>query len=264
MKLNNKPKILYIDIETAPLLARVWGMFDQNVGLNQIKSDWFILSFCAKWAGNKKVIYHDQRKASDIEDDSELLKKLWELLDEADVVIGQNSNKFDIPKINARFILNGMKPPSSYKKVDTCKIARSKFGFTSNKLEYLTSKLCTKYKKLTHKKFPGFELWKECLKGNLQAWEEMRKYNIHDVLSLEELYLKLEPWDNSINYNLYTNKNTNVCSCGSKELNKNGYAYTSKGKFQRYTCASCGAEVKSGSNLFSKEKRDSLNMKVKA
>lgn len=109
------------------------------------------------------------------------------MLDEAEIVITQNGKKFDQKKLNARFILNGFQPPSSYKHIDTLCIARKHFGFTSNKLSQLTDKLCKKYKKLSHNNFPGFELWQECIKGNIEAWNEMEKYNRQDVLSLEEL-----------------------------------------------------------------------------
>jgi uncharacterized protein YprB with RNaseH-like and TPR domain len=123
-----------------------------------------------------------------------ILRDLWKLLDEADIVITQNGKNFDTPKLNARFIEHGMKPPSPYKHLDTYQIARSAAKFTSNKLEYLTEKLCTKYKKLKHEKFPGFALWAECLKGNVAAWNEMRRYNKHDVLATEELYMKIRAW----------------------------------------------------------------------
>lgn len=261
---NKGPKVLLLDIETAPLLSYTWGIWDQNIGLNQIKSDWHVLAWAAKWLGDppSKIMYADQRNAKDIEDDSKILKGIWKLMDEADIIITQNGISFDIKKLNARFILNGMKPPSSSKQVDTKRIASKKFGFTSNKLEYLTDKLCTKYKKIKHAEFGGFELWKQCLAGNIKAWKEMEKYNKYDVLSLEELYLKLQPWDNSINYNLYVDTESAVCSCGSTSFHKNGYAYTSRGKFQRYSCKSCGAEVKGSNNLFSTNKKKSIRVKT--
>jgi hypothetical protein len=53
------PRVLTLDIETAPLESYTWGIWDQNIGLNQIKSEWTILSFSAKWLGEKKVIYGD-------------------------------------------------------------------------------------------------------------------------------------------------------------------------------------------------------------
>lgn len=259
---NNGPRIVTIDIETAPILASVWKIWDENIGLNQIERDWFILSFSAKWLGDKNVIYFDQRNKKNIEDDRELLKKIWEILDQADIVIGQNIKHFDIPKLNTRFILNGMQPPSSYKVLDTREIAKRKFGFISNKLEYMTDKLNTKYKKLKHSDFSGFELWRQCLLGNKLAWNSMKKYNIHDVLSTEELFLKLYPWDNSINFNLYRDDEEHVCHCGSTEFKRNGYAYTASGKYQRIKCSKCGSESRDKVNLFSKEKRQSLKVKV--
>jgi hypothetical protein len=179
-------------------------------------------------------------------------------LDEADIVIGQNSKKFDIKKLNARFIINGMTPPSSFRQIDTLEIAKKKFEFTSNKLAYMSEKLCTKYKKLTHSKFPGIELWKECLKGNRAAWKTMEQYNKNDVLATEELYTKLIPWDSTINFSLYSDEDEQICSCGNKEFVKRGFHYTGTGKFQRYKCTKCGAETKSKENLFSKEKKKSL------
>lgn len=256
--MKNKPKILILDIETAPILAHVWGLWDQNVGLNQIKSDWHVLSWSAKWFGDKKIMYQDQRTSKSIEDDKKLLEGIWKLLDEADIIVTQNGKAFDQKKLFARFILNGMKPPSSFKHIDTKQIASRHFAFTSNKLEYLTSKLCTKHKKLKTKKFQGFELWKACLAGDKAAWNEMERYNKADVLSLEELYTKLIPWDSSINFALYSDEPVDICSCGSKEFKRNGYCYTSVGKYQRHKCIKCGAELRSGHNEFSKEKRQSL------
>jgi hypothetical protein len=258
---EDKPKILLLDLETAPILGYVWQLFDQNVALNQIHSDWYILSWSAKWLGSpeNEVMYMDQRNAKNIEDDSEILKGLWKLVDEASIIITQNGKKFDEKKMNARFILNGFKPTSSFRHIDTLQLAKVRFGFTSNKLEYMTSKLCTKYKKLDHDEFSGFKLWSECLKGNKKAFESMKEYNMYDVLSLEELYLKLRPWDTKHpNLNVYNEDQETFCTCGSLEFDKNGFAYTNTGKFQRYTCKKCGAEVKSKENLLSKEKRKSL------
>lgn len=252
-----KPKVLVFDIETAPIAGYVWSLWNNNVGLNQIESDWYILSWCAKWLGEEEIFYQDQRKCKNIEDDRKLLKGIWELLDEADVVITQNGKSFDVKKLNARFVINGFEPPSSYQHIDTRLIAKKRFGFTSNKLEYMTDKLCT-LKKSKHAKFSGFELWKQCLAGNLEAFKEMEDYNRMDVLSLEELYYKLIPWDNSVNFNSYHDSLTNVCSCGSQEYKRAGFHVTNTGKYQRYKCKSCGKEYRDNENLLSKNKRKSL------
>lgn len=261
-KQSSAPKILILDIETAPVLGYVWGLWENNLGLNQVKSDWYILAWSAKWYGESasKIMYQDQRKAKNIEDDKALLQGIWHLMDEADIIITQNGKAFDEKKLNARFILNGMKPPSSYKSIDTKLIASKKFAFTSNKLEYMTDKLCTKYKKIKHSKFGGFELWKQCLAGNQKAWAEMEKYNKYDVLSLEELYTKLQPWDSSINFSVYSESLKHTCACGSSNFKKNGYKYTSVGKYQRYVCLDCGSEAKDRENLLSKDKKASLKV----
>ncbi len=253
------PRILLIDIETCPMLSYNWGLFDQNISVDMIEQDWSILSFAAKWLDEKEIIYMDQSKVKNIHDDKKLLKKIWELMDEADFILGQNSNRFDIKKINARFLLNGFPPPSSYGKIDTKNIASKHFAFTSNKLVYLSENINKKYKKLDHKKFPGFKLWKECINGNKSAWKEMKDYNIYDVLALEELYHRLLPWDNTIDFNaFYEDKMERVCTCGSTKLEKMGYRVTRTGKYRRYRCLECGKTHSGKENLLSKEKREAL------
>lgn len=258
----NKPKILIWDLETAPMLGYIWKLWDNDVALNQLHTDWYILSWSAKWHGDDKVMYMDQRNAPNIEDDRKLLKGIWKLLDQADVVVTQNGKSFDQKRLNARFILNGIKPPSSYRHVDTKVLAKRHFGFTSNRLEYMTKKLCKKYVKSSHAKFSGFALWKECLNGNKEAWKEMEHYNKYDVLSLEELYDIMIPWDNTINHSIF-NDGEHVCSCGSSKLQKNGTYYTNAGQFQRYRCTNCGAEYKSKENKLSPAQRKNIKTGVR-
>lgn len=237
-------KILIFDIETAPVLAYVWGLKDQNVAVNQIHQDWYVIAWAAKWYGDpaSKTIYRDQRGAKNIEDDRSILRDLWKLLDAADIVITQNGKNFDTPKLNARFIEHGMQPPSPYKHLDTYQIVRNAAKFTSNKLEYLTEKLCTKYKKLKHEKFPGFALWAECLKGNTAAWNEMRRYNKHDVLATEELYTKIRAWAPQNAPRAYNIGHlTNQCgTCGHiGKMISRGYNYTRVSRFPRLRCKNC-------------------------
>lgn len=257
----SRPKILIFDIETKPLKAytfRAWG--DQYIPHEQLTEDMAVLSWAAMWHGSKKILYQDNSKAKDFSKDKTLLKRMWELLDEAEVVVTQNGKKFDVPKLYARFIINGMKPPSPFKHIDTKKIA-NKFGFTYANLAYLAKILKTKHQKLTHSNFPGMSLWMECLKGNGRAWTEMKKYNKHDVLVLSEVWEKLEPWDNSVNFNLYSEEIVNGCNCGGK-FTKNGHHYSDGGKFQRYCCNKCGAPVRDRENLFTKAKKRSLLKRI--
>ncbi len=242
MKANNGPKVLVVDIETAPILAYVWGLWDQNVGLNQIKSDWYVISWAAKWVGSDQVIQRDQRSCRDMENDERILKELYDLMNQADIVVTQNGVKFDHKKLNARFIFHGFKPPNKYQKIDIYKIAKKMFAFSSNKLEYMSKHLTPKLSKDDHKDFPGFELWSECLARNLKAWREMAKYNVKDVLATEALYKKFVAWDTQgVNFRLYSES----CACGSKDLVKNGSAYYKAKRYQKYQCKSCGAPIRS-------------------
>lgn len=261
--LEEGPKVLFIDIETAPLLSYCYGMFQQNIGLNQIHKDWYMLSYAAKWANSDKIIYNDKSDSWNTEDDSMLLEEVWELLDQADIVIGHNMRKFDHKKINARFMHNDMKPPRPYRIVDTLEMAKRAFGFTSNKLAYLTDKLCKTYKKLDHGAFPGFEMWKQCMLGNQDAWEANFQYNSYDVLSLQELYEKLRPWDNKHpNINTYYSDVAVRCTCGSEDLKHSGYWHTNLSKFDLFRCQSCGSNIRGRVNLLSKDKRQSLNANI--
>jgi hypothetical protein len=253
-----KPRILIVDIETSPLISYTWGTFQQDVPINQIVEDWHLLSFSAKFIGESKIFYLDQRNAKDIRNDKPLLKKLWDLLDEADLVVGQNLDAFDVKRINTRFIVHEMQPPSSYRTIDTLKMARKSFGFTSNKLEFLSNKLNNTHKKSKHKRYSGFELWKECLAGNLEAWKEMESYNKKDILATEELFKKLQPWSKIPDINAYHDDSKYVCICGSVDFVKRGFHFTNNGKYQRYTCNKCGKQSHSKTNLLTKEKRKSL------
>jgi hypothetical protein len=257
-KNKSGPRILFLDLETKPLISYTWGIWDQNIGLNQIKEDWSILSFAAKWRGDKKVIYSDNRKSKDLMNDKKLMQELWELLDEADIIVTQNGKSFDEKKFNARFAFHGIRKPSSYKHYDTKRLCKKYFSLTSYSLAYLCEYFKLKHKKLTHAKFPGMELWKECIKGNNKAWEEMREYNIHDILTLEDLFNIIEPWEPSINYNIYTDDLIYRCSCGSEKFDHTGYHYTKFKKVKKYNCTSCGKETLGNENLLSKVKRESL------
>lgn len=250
-KKKSGPKVLFFDIETAPMEVFAWGLFDQNIGLNQIKKDWYVLSWSARWLGESKVMYEDLRQGTkdfSLKNEKKLLAGIWRLLDQADVVVTQNGVRFDSKKLNARFIINGMKKPSSYKHFDTLKVAKKHFAFTSFKLEYMAKALDVKFKKLAHKKFPGFDLWAECLLNNQEAWKEMERYNKRDVLTLQSVYEKLAPFDGdeTINFNIFKdNQDDYECKCGSTSRNKYGFAYTKNSKYQRFKCMSCGAETRS-------------------
>lgn len=255
------PRIAVADIETAPLLAQVWGLFDQNIGLEQVVQDWYILGFGWKWLGDSEITYRDQRSAPDIENDLELLKVVRDLLDEADIVVAHNGKKFDSRKITARLIEADLEVPSPYRIIDTLQEVRKVAAFTSNKLGWLAKKLTPETPKLEHAKFPGHKLWRECLRGNPEAWAEMRIYNLADVVAAEGLYLRLRPWmrthPNVAVYMLPDGDEQERCTrCGSPSIVRQGFRATQTGRYQRHRCNNCGGW--SHSRLMIKEDRTHL------
>lgn len=241
-------KILLLDIETAPNLAHVWGLWNQNVGTNQLIASGYTLCFSAKWLGSKDILF------SSIHQDGEetMLKVLWELLDTADAVIHYNGSKFDIPTCNKEFITHDILPPSSYHQIDLLKVAKDRFRFPSNKLDYVAQALGLG-KKVRH---IGHELWIRCMAGDAEAWVMMENYNKQDVNLLEKVYMKMLPWiRNHPNHGLYTDDTRPVCpNCGSVHVVLKGTETTKTMKYQRYKCVDCGTPIRGRLNTLKREK----------
>lgn len=232
-------KTILLDIETAPSIAYVWNFWKQTIQHDSvIDYQGYIMSCSFKDLNSNEIFYLENRT----ENDKKIVSDLLKVLNSADIVVAHNGKKFDIPFIKARAVIHGLNPPSPFKIVDTLKIAKEEMNFKRNSLEYLGEALgvATKSK---HNKFPGIQLWKECMAGNDEAWEEMKDYNIRDVEVLEQIYLKLKPWYGSHPNVVVDEENTTMrCpKCGGYHINKRGYYYTNKGKYQRYVCLSCGA-----------------------
>lgn len=232
----NAPRILILDIETSLMELYGFGIRDQYISADQIKKDWTLLSFAAKFL-NENPVQMDTRATTE----KTLLVRLKKLLDEADIVVGHNSKKFDVKRINAKFAEYNIPAPSSFQQVDTYILSKKHFNFSSHTLEYLLQKLKSPIKKLKHSKYPGKSLWIECDKGNKDAFKEMAIYNIYDVLGTEWLYKKLMPWDTNINFGVYQDYTGVIptCICGSKNVKKHGFKFTHKGKRQQYKCTDC-------------------------
>lgn len=229
------PKILFIDLETAPTLGFAWGLHEQDI--LSIEKSWYILSASWRWGHEKKtrclgLVDYPRYKAGS-ENDLALMKHVWELLNEADIVVAHNGDRFDLPRLNARFLFHGMKPPAPYKTIDTLKIARSKFKMDSNRLDAVARYLKIG-KKLPH---TGFDLWKGCMAGEAASWKLMKQYNVHDVVLLYEVYQKFLPWiTNHPNYGVYLG--TDSCpNCGNTHLQRRGTEPTKTGLKQRFQCA---------------------------
>lgn len=236
-------KILLVDLETAPNQAYVWAHYDQNV-IQHVR-EWNIMAVAYKWLGEKgaqvatlpdfDLWHHDHHN------DQFLVERLWDLLDEADVVVAHNGDRFDLRKANARFLFHGMTPPSPYKTVDTLKIARRHFRFNQNGLDPLSEHLGLGRKA----KHEGFQLWKRCMEypADVAAWNKMVRYAKQDVVLLEKLYLRLRPWaptHPTVTTDLDSDRP--LCpTCGSDRVQKRGQRHSRTMTYQQYHCQDCGA-----------------------
>ena len=240
-------KLLFLDLETSPLTAHTWGIWQENIGINQIISSTEVICFGARWYGQEKVIFksvfHDGKK--------QMLEELHALMDEADIICGWNSASFDHKHIRREFLEAEMLPPSPTKDLDLMRVVKSQFKFPSNKLDYVAQKLKVGAK-VQHS---GFDLWLRCMNNDRQAWKEMKEYQIQDVNLLIDLYEKLRPWiKNHPSVPLHSFEESGCINCGSLKLQRRGYETTSTAVFQRFQCQKCGkwmrgSKRESGSTL---------------
>ena len=236
------PKILLFDIETAPLMAFLWQLRTDYVHPSMLeKSNWWVISWSAKWLFDDHIM-HDAvtpKEAKD-EDDSRVVESIWDLINEADIVISHNGINFDHKILNMRWLLNDMQPPSNYRVIDTYRSCKNLFRFPSYKLDFITKQLGIT-NKLEHE---GFTMWKESLQGNEKSLSNMVAYNDQDVVALEELYLIIRPWiKNHPNLGIIMESEVPVCRvCGSSHLKPmHGHDYTTNlSKYETLRCE-CGA-----------------------
>ena len=259
--IDTSAKILIVDIETAPILAYVWSIWQQNVQLNQIESDWYCLTWAAKWLFEEKVYSGKLTpKEARKQDDKRIVKGIWELINQADVVIAHNGDKFDMPKLNTRFIVNGLHPPLPYQSIDTLKHIKRQFGFSSNRLDYV-NQILSLPRKMEH---DGMPLWIGCMKGEADCLKKMEEYNVQDVLILEDTYLKIRPWIKPHpNVGLFIlDENQHRCpTCGSDDMKDEGKRYhTTVNAYDLMRCNNCGATSrKRVSAITIKERRHILS-----
>ena len=244
-------RILFLDIETSPNVAHVWGIWQQNVSLNQLLESSYTLCWAAKWQGESEVLFDSVYQSTP----RRMVKGIHRLIEQADMVVHYHGTSFDIPTLNKEYLLHRLPPPSPVKELDLLKVVRGKFRFPSNKLDYVAQRLGLG-KKYDHE---GHTLWVKCMNDDPQAWAEMEKYNRHDVVLLEKLYGVLLPWmKGHLSHSVF--HGAACCpNCGNLPRQKRGYAYTGSGTYQRYQCSTCHSWYRGTDNLNKgKEKRVAL------
>lgn len=215
-------KILCFDIESA--------------GVNALKADLgFVILFGYKWLHEKeaKVITisgPDLRKF----DDRRLLVAASKLFESADLVVGHFASIFDRRFINGRLLIHGLPPLPPTKLRDTCLIARSVANFSSNRLKHLAKILELRHQKLENG-WPS--AWFQVMQGDMKALQKLAVYCKGDVVALEDLYLRLRPYDNP--HPRIVEDREKCPKCGGN-VQYHGTIPVGEYKYRRFQCMECG------------------------
>jgi len=224
-------KVLTLDIETSPAQVFTFSLRPDYISPNQIIEPTRMLCFAAKWLGDDEVMFFDERKGRE-----RMVEAAWRLMDEADVVVGYNHVRFDIPHMQREMVELGYGPPSPWINVDLLTEVRKHFRFMSNKLGAVLDSLG-----LDSKDDPGgFATWRGVLAGDPKAWATMQTYNRQDVQVTEDLYVYLHQWLRLPHAGLFTGDMKVCYACGSRSLTPDGIVRTKASAYLRLLC-DCGA-----------------------
>lgn len=226
---ETKPKILLLDIETAPAVGYFWNLFDQNIGLNQLIKPSEILCWAAKWFGSKNEYFFASWGQGGKD---EMLRALHSLMSVADAIVTYNGDKFDNPWVLGEFAKAGLSPLPPLVSIDLYKTAK-RFKMQSNKLAYVAP-----FFGLGSKIGTDFSLWRGVMDGDEKSRAKMERYNIRDVRLLERVYKKLRPY---VKNHPYLGDRGSCGACGSKELQSRGQRRTRTFSVQRLQCQGCGS-----------------------
>lgn len=223
-------KILTLDIETSPAKVYVWSLWRQNIGLNQVVTPGGVICVGAKWMGKKKTYLFSDWKDGHVA----MLRKIRDMIAEADAVITYNGKKFDLPKLMGEFAQYGIAPPPPPTMIDVWLTARS-LGLLSSKLAFVGPAMGVGGK-MAHQ---GFDLWVGVMEGDKACQKKMAEYCIQDVVMTEALYTQIKPY---ITNHPRVSDALGACpACQSTNLTRQGVRRTRMFRVQRLQCQDCGS-----------------------
>lgn len=229
------PHILVYDIETSPHLVWTYDLFGANISPDKIVQPSRMLCWAGKWVGNKQVMFYSEHH----DGHAAMVEKLWDALDQADIVVTYNGRGFDNKHAMREFITAGLGPPSPWQDIDLLKENRRLFKFASNRLGYVTDALGLE----TKLDIGGHGLWLKVLQGDDKAWAMFKKYNRQDVVATEALAETLWPYLKVPHQGLWSGNPKACPTCGDTALTPMGKTYTKTASYPRLVCA-CGAWCK--------------------
>jgi hypothetical protein len=229
-------KVMPLDIETAPMEAFVWDGKVEYVGHGMVEQHTTVL--CASYrdpADSKiKTVSVSPATARTVRNDRAVCKHVHSLLthcgEENIIILAQNGDRFDLPKLKARFIYYRFRPLPPLKSIDTLKLLKQ-FRFDYNRLDFIDKHLNGIGKVETR----GFPMWRDIIstrstpEKRKAAMKEMLSYCEGDILALERVYAAILPYaDLPHNANLWQRTYLHCPNCG-----KDGLRYAEKPHFTR-------------------------------
>jgi DNA polymerase elongation subunit (family B) len=234
--MKHKLKRLFFDIETSYNIGFFWNTGKQYINYTNILKERAIICICYKWEYENKVHYLHW---DDNQCDKEMLASFIQVLNEADEIIGQNHENYDIKWLRTRCLFHGIPMFPKYTTLDTYKKAKSQFRLNSNSLNYISS-----YLNLGEKSPMTIDDWTNIIMHKKQSsLNKMIKYCKKDVLLLEQVYNKMSPYfTNSIHMGRTIGHSKLSCpECGNYSLNISKTRYTVTGiKRIQMQCSGCG------------------------
>jgi DNA polymerase elongation subunit (family B) len=236
---NKEPRILLFDVETAPVKIWTFALGKTYLGHNQIADGerFDIITIAYKWLGEKKV--HSLDWGLKKQDSSEMIEKFTKVIESADLVVAHNLTGFDLKQMNTQRFMHGQPTIAWPTTADTLTQLRRHFYFASNRLDYITKTLFGAGKdKMSLDDWVAIKERKDP-----RALAKMIKYNIKDVLLLEKLFIKLQPYMRpAANIYLQPGDTAARCpNCGSTSSKSHGRRVTMTRVYQRRRCTSCHA-----------------------
>lgn len=235
--MTDHQRVLLYDLETAPMSAFIWHPTDDYVTHDRLIHGPFLLTWSAKWHGEKTIRSGVVTGAEAVaRDDGRIVTELAELIRDADILVAHNANRFDVPMFNNRLLALGLEPMGPKRTIDTLLLAKKNFRLAYNKLDYLGE-----YLGLGRKIKTDFDLWRSCYNGDEKALAKMLKYNRQDVVLLEQVYDRLLPYVSNLpRLVTATGLGQECCpSCGSTDMQRRGLHHTAVSTFQKFQCSSC-------------------------
>jgi len=183
--------ILYIDLETSKSLYYNYGakVPSKYLRCDNLVHEWYMIGWAASYVGSDKVWSQvvSPESARDW-NDADIVGRLWELMNAAEIIAGHNVDGFDLKRCNTRFAKHKLPPITGKKTLDTLKIARSKHSFESNTLQFISE-----WYGFDGKDDITNQDWINAMNGDAKTLQRIEKYNRGDVIHGKQVLEELLP-----------------------------------------------------------------------